>query len=264
MVIDFHTHIFPDKIAQAALPKLSKASGGVEPCGLATVSSMTDVMKNSGVDKAVFLSIATNPKQQKNVNDFAIAQLDNPYLIPFGSVHPDSEEAFDELERLKAAGIKGVKLHPDYQGFFVDEDRMLPIYEKIAKLGLITVFHAGVDIGFPEPVHCTPERLARVLGAFDGAPVVAAHWGGYLMYDEVLKHLCGKNLYFDTSFSYSKVPPDYAKTLIKEHSAEKILFGTDMPWSSPENELKFTNSLDLDDGQLNAILSGNAQKLLFD
>ena len=104
MVIDFHTHIFPDKIAQAALPKLSKASGGGEPCGLATVSSMTDVMKNSGVDKAVFLSIATNPKQQKNVNDFAIAQLDNPYLIPFGSVHPDSEEALDELERLNGEG----------------------------------------------------------------------------------------------------------------------------------------------------------------
>ena len=121
-------------------------------------------------------------------------------------------------DRLKAAGIKGIKLHPDYQGFFVDEKRMLPIYKKISELGFITVFHAGVDIGFPEPVHCTPTMLLRVLDAFGDAPVVAAHFGGYLLWKEVYDVLCGTDIYLDTAFSSGKMPPRYAKEIIDKHS----------------------------------------------
>ena len=262
MIIDFHTHIFPEKIANVALPKLSFYSGGIVPCGKATAASMLEVMDASGVDKAVFLSVATNPKQQTNVNDYAISLADSDRLIPFGSVHPESENALEELERLKANGIKGVKLHPDYQGFFVDEERLFPIYEKIAELGLIAVFHAGVDIGFPEPVHCTPGRLKKVLPRFGNTPVIAAHLGGYLMYEDVMKYLADTDVYLDTSFSYGTVPPDYAKSIIKEFGSDKILFGTDMPWSSPENELRFIDSLELNSDDKDNILYKNAQKLL--
>src|SRR5699024_4764908 len=134
-------------------------------------------------------------------------------IIPFGSVHPDSPNALSELERLAKAGIRGIKLHPDYQHFFVDDEKMFPIYKKIAELGFITVFHAGVDIGYPKPVHCTPERLLRVLDLIDDAPVVAAHFGGWLLWDSVLEDLCGTKVYLDTAFSSGKMPPDYAKEL---------------------------------------------------
>ncbi len=262
MLIDFHTHIFPDNIAVKALPRLQQYSGGICPCGEATVSSQLKVMARQGVDKAVLLSIATNPKQQRNVNDFAISLLNDERLIPFGSVHPDSEDALTELERLKSFGIKGVKLHPDYQGFFADEERMIPIYKKIAELGLITVFHAGVDIGFPEPVHCTPSMLKRILPLFGDTPVVAAHLGGYLLYEDVVKQLCGTDIYLDTSFSYGTVPPMYAKRIIEKHGADRVLFGTDMPWSSPENELSFIDSLQLEENEKQKILYKNAVSLL--
>ena len=262
MIIDFHTHFFPDKIAQKAIPMLSKYSGGITPCTLGTAESSKEILKKSGVEKAVLLSVATNPKQQKNVNDFAVSLISDSMIIPFGSVHPDSEEIFDELKRLKNAGIKGIKLHPDYQNFFVDEDRMIPIYKKIAEMGFITVFHSGIDIGFPEPVHCTPERLSHILDAFDGAPVVAAHLGGYLMYEDTLKYLCSKDVYIDTSFSCGKVPPYYAKQIIANHPCDRVLFGTDMPWSSPEDELSFIDSLELNAGDRDAILYKNAKYIL--
>jgi len=262
MVIDFHTHAFPNRIAEKALPMLAKVAGGVTPCGNATVEGMLPVMDAQGVDKAVVLNIATNPHQQKSVNDFAISFVGHDRIIPFGSVHPDSEEEFSELERLKASGIKGIKLHPDYQGFFVDEERMFPVYEKIAELGFVTVFHAGVDIGYPEPVHCTPKALKKIFPYFHGAPVVAAHLGGYLMYDGVLEHLSGTGIYVDTSFSYGTVPPLYAKRIIKAIGEDRVLFGTDMPWSSPKNEISFIKSLDLGEEITEKILCKNALALL--
>lgn len=262
MIIDFHSHLFPDNIAERALISLVKRSGGIIPCGNATVEKMQEIMREQGVDKSVILNIATNPKQQTNVNDFAISLLDYDNIIPFGSVHPDSINVMEELERLKSSGIKGVKLHPDYQNFFVDDDKMFPIYEKIGSLGLITVFHAGVDIGYPETIHCTPQRLNKALKYFNGAPVVAAHWGGYMLYNDILEYLCGKDVYIDTSFSYSKMPPDYAKNIINSHSADRIIFGTDMPWSSPENEIRFINSLDLSDDDYQKIMYINAKRLL--
>ncbi len=262
MVIDFHTHLFPEKIAEKALHSLAHRSGGMTPCGDATPETMKKIINEQGVSKSVVLNIATNPRQQTNVNNFAISLLGSDCLVPFGSVHPDSENALQELERLKEAGIKGVKLHPDYQDFFVDDDKMLPIYEKIASLGLITVFHAGVDIGFANVVHCTPERLLRVLDSFGDAPVIAAHWGGYMLYNDVMNYLVGTKVYLDTSFSYSKYPPDYARNIIKEHSADKILFGTDMPWSSPKDELQFIDSLDIEETDKQKILFDNAESLL--
>lgn len=262
MVIDFHIHAFPDAVAEKAIPVLSKCSGGVLPAYDGKISSLKVSLQKSGADLGVVLNIATNPKQQKKVNDFAISLVGDDTLIPFGSVHPDSPDALDELERLKAAGVKGIKLHPDYQHFFVDEKRMFPIYEKIAELGLITVFHAGVDIGYPEPVHCTPQRLLSVLDLFGDAPVVAAHFGGYLLWDSVLEELCGTKVYLDTAFSYGKIPPDYARKIISAHSADRILLGSDMPWSTAENEVRLIQSLDLPTEVAEKILCNNAKRLL--
>ena len=262
MIIDFHVHAFPDALAAKALPLLSKCSGGVKPNYDATISGLESYLAKNNVDYAVVLNIATNPHQEKKVNDFAISLLEKKNIIPFGSVHPDSPNALSELERLAKAGIRGIKLHPDYQHFFVDDEKMFPIDKKIAELGFITVFHAGVDIGYPKPVHCTPERLLRVLDLFDDAPVVAAHFGGWLLWDSVLEDLCGTEVYLDTAFSSGKMPPDYAKELIKAHGADKVLLGSDMPWSDTLDEVRFVQSLDLSAEDEEKILSNNAKRLL--
>lgn len=241
---------------------LCARSGITKPFHGGSVASLLELQKKDGVDYSVVLNIATNPKQQRNVNDFAISLKETEGIIPFGSVHHDSPEALEELERLCENGIKGVKLHPDYQGFFVDDEKMFPIYEKIGELGLITVFHCGFDIGYPEPVHCPPEKLAKVLPYFDGAPVVAAHFGGLCARPETLEHLCGKNVYLDTAYCYGMLTPRMAKELIDLHGADKILFGSDAPWNAPWQDIDLVKCFNLSKEDEKAVLCENARKLL--
>lgn len=262
MIIDFHTHCFPDKLAAGAVEVLRLRSGIVRPFHGASASELAVFQKSRGADYSVVLNIATNPKQQTNVNTFAVSQLEIDGLIPFGSVHPDSENAFEELERLHEAGIKGIKLHPDYQGFYADEERMRPLYRKIASLGMITVFHCGVDMGYPFPVHCDAKRLSSVLDCFDGAPVVAAHMGGCFDWDSTVKYLCGKNVYLDTAYCVGTLPPAAANRIIDAHGADKILFATDSPWNDPEQGIELVKCFGLSESEEKAVLGGNARKLL--
>lgn len=263
MTIDFHAHCFPEKIADKALDVLRHRSGILDIYHGGSELSLIESMKNNGVDVSVVLNIATNPTQQRKVNDFAVEINSHPELVAFGSVHPDSPDIMQELERLSAAGIKGVKLHPDYQDFFVDEERMFPVYEKIGSLGMITTFHCGVDIGFPHPVHCTPDRLAKVLPIFGGAPVVAAHFGGIGYSEDVCTKLTGfDNLYIDTAYSYGIISPYWAKKIIAAHGAEHILFASDTPWSSPKNEQRLLDCFDLTTEEKSKILGENARRLL--
>lgn len=261
MLIDFHTHAFPEKIAKTAMEKLSLASGGLTPHTNGTFFDLNRLFKESSIDKAVVLSIATNPSQQKNVNDFAASINDNDNIFAFGSVFPDALDALYELERIKEMGLKGVKLHPEYQKFEVDDPKMKPIYKKIGELGLITIFHAGQDFGFPPPYGATPEKLEKALSWFS-SPVIAAHYGGIGFAEGVLKHLCGKDIYFDTSFGYGVIPKYYAQEIIDRHGADKILFGTDTPWHTAEMEMKLLNTLQISYGDFEKITHKNAEKLL--
>lgn len=260
MLIDFHTHCFPDKIAAKAIEKLSYISGGLEPYTDGTVNGLNESMKKGGVSKSVVLNIATNAHQQRNVNDFA-ASVNSENIISFGSVFPESPDVLEELERIKAMGLKGVKLHPDYQGFSVDDPKMKAIYKKISSLGLITVFHAGNDYGFEPPFGNTPDKMIKALRWFS-SPVIAAHWGGVNCNEGVLKYLCGTDIYFDTSFGYSMMPKYYAQKILDKHGADKMLFGTDTPWHTPSMELRLLNSLDMSEEDREKIFYKNAQKLL--
>ena len=262
MIIDFHTHCFPDAIALKAIEILRGRSGIFHPYQNGTVSDLIRLQKRAGVDKSVIQNIATNPHQQKKVNDFAISLLNNPDVIPFGSVHPDSEDAIDELYRLREDGIKGIKLHPDYQEFYCDDDRMLPLYEKIAELGFITLFHCGIDMGYPKPVHCDAQRLSRVLHSFGNAPVIAAHLGGICDSENVIKHLAGKDVYLDTAFSYGVQPPVCVKEIITAHGADKILMASDSPWNDPADSIALIKHLGFDKEDEDAILGNTAAKLL--
>ncbi len=261
MVIDFHTHAFPDKIANRAIEKLAFASGGLMPQTDGSLASLKREMEKDAIDISVVLGIATNPGQQRNVNDFAAEINGMECFVGFGSVHPDSEDAIEELRRIKDLGLKGVKFHPEYQYFFVDDEKMKPIYKEIGRLGLITVFHAGHDYGFGEPFHCMPQNLANALKWFD-SPVIAAHWGGSGCATEVLKHLAGKDVWFDTSFGYGTMPKTFAQELMDKHTPDRFLFASDMPWHRPSWEKRLIESLDLSAEDKDKIYYQNAEKLL--
>jgi len=261
MLIDFHTHAFPDKLASRAVGTLSYACGGLIPQTDGSLSSLKKEMAKDGVDISVVQNIATNPKQQTNVNNFAIEINKDPAIVAFGSVHPDASDALEELERIKAAGLKGIKLHPEYQGFYPDDEKMKPIYKKISSLGLVTLFHAGQDHGFPPPYRCTPEHLLNALKWFD-SPVVAAHWGSLACGTEVIEKLCGLDIWMDTSFGYGFIPKSVAQAIADKHTPDRILFGSDMPWHRPSWEMQLIHSLDLSECDREKIYFRNAQSLL--
>ena len=267
MIIDFHSHAFPEAIAARALAALGKCSGGLLPWTDGTVQGVAAQAARCGIDKSVILNIATNAGQQAAVNDYAAsinqaqAQEDSG-IAAFGSIHPFAPDAADELRRIKALGLKGVKLHPDYQMFFADDERMFPLYALAAELGLITVFHAGVDIGLFEPVYGSPERIARALPAFNGGVVVAAHFGGYMQWDAVEEALVGKDVYFDTSYCAGRMPILQARRIVKNHGADRVLFGTDLPWGDPMAELRFARAFELSEEDEAKVLGGNAARLL--
>lgn len=261
MLIDFHAHAFPETIAQRAIDKLSHAGGGLIPQGEGTVSSLKREMEKDGVDISVVLSIATNPAQQTNVNNFAKEINDEKSIFAFGSVHPDAPDVLDELERIKSLGLKGVKLHPEYQHFFVDDEKMKPIYKKISSLGLITVFHSGYDLGYAPPYHCMPDNLLGALKWFD-SPVIAAHWGGLSCGQEVIKKLCGLDVWFDLSFGYSEMPKVIAQEIVDRHTPDRLLFASDMPWHRPSWEKRLIESLDISKDDKDKIYCKNAMNLL--
>lgn len=261
MIIDFHTHAFPDKISESAIEKLSYAGGGLKPQSRGTVSSLEEEMKKDGVDISVVLSIATNPHQQKNVNNFAIEINNEKSIFAFGSVYPGSENVFEELERISEMGLKGVKFHPEYQKFYVDDEKMKPIYKKISSLGLITVFHAGYDYGYPPPYHCMPEHLYNAFKWFD-SPVIAAHWGGLNCGVDVIEKLAGMDIWFDLSYGYSNMPKAIAQRIVDKHTPDRLLFASDMPWHRPQWEKRLIESLDIDDSDKDKIYYKNGMKLL--
>lgn len=262
MIIDIHTHTFPDELAARALEVLQNNCDET-PILDGTNAGLLASMRRSGVDKSVIMPIATKPSQVRSINSWA-KEINSQYedLICFGTLHPKQDDWFAEIARLKADGIPGIKLHPDYQLFFVDDSNMIPIYQALADAGLILLFHAGVDIGLPPPVHCTPERLARVLDAVPDLTIIAAHMGGYDSWDEAEQYIIGRNLYLDTSYSLADLGPERMASLIKAHGPDRVLFGTDSPWTDQAAEIAGIRGLDLTDDQITAILGENASRLL--
>lgn len=261
MLIDFHTHAFPDKIAGSAIFSLSQKAGGLTALTDGSVHDLSAKMKNWGVDRFVLLNIATKPRQQTNVNNFAISQ-NGGSVVAFGSVHPDSPDVLSELERIAAAGLLGVKFHPEYQGFRIDDKKAYPLYEKCQELGLIMVFHAGKDIGFPDSLAASPSAVKKVLKDFPNSKMVMAHMGGWMMWDEVEELVAGLDGYIDTSFTYGYISAKQATRIIKKHGAERVLFGSDCPWASPEQTARFIHSLDLTEQEKQLIFYQNALRLL--
>ena len=220
MLIDFHAHAFPDRIAAGAVEKLAAEAGGLRPSTDGTVEGLTQTLERLDA-MGVLLPVATKPSQQRSINDWVALQRSDR-IIPFGSVYPLAFDAVDELERMAEMGLRGVKLHPEYQGFDVDDPRVRPLYQKIGQLKMIVVFHAGLDLAYLPPCRCEPKMLQRAMESLDGAQVVAAHWGGYGMGERVLAELKpADNLYLDTSYAYARVVIPVVRALIDAHGPEQ-------------------------------------------
>ena len=262
MIIDVHVHCFPEELAEKTVPFLAKRAG-VTPHLPGTISALKSSMQNSGISCSVLQNIATKPGQTETINTWAAEkQQQSSEIISFGTIHPEYKNIDEELQRIKALGLKGVKFHPDYQKFYVDTKESLLLYEKIFKLGLVILIHAGIDIGLPAPYHCTPERLEKVVDNFENEKMIAAHMGGYQFWSQVKEKLVGRGLYFDTSYSFDFMPEEEFTEMIKDHGSDKILFGTDSPWADQAAEVNKIKQLKLSEAEKKNILAANAVKLL--
>ncbi len=265
MLIDFHTHCFPDAVAEKAIPKLS-AIGNILNITNGTVSDNLRKMDEDGVDISVVCNIATNPRQMTNVNNFAI-DLNNTQkrMIALGSVNPhcDEEVIKKELKRLRNAGIKGIKIHPDYMETTIDSDKFDPIFKGCIENGLFVITHAGNDFYSPNFMHAPPEAIACVINKFPEMRLVAAHLGGFKCWDTVLRMLCGKNIWLDTSLLCApEADIELGKRVICEHDPDKLLFGSDTPWYGADSEKIALESLELSADLYEKIYSKNAIRFL--
>lgn len=277
MIIDIHTHTFPDRIAPMAIDKLKHASRCFAFSD-GTRNGLVRALRRAGADGGVVLPVVTNPVKAASMNDLSIELNGRDGLIYFGGIHPDTPEAEKELLRIKNSGLKGIKIHPVYQGVDIDDPRFLRILDRAGKLGLIVLMHAGEDIGFPGVVRCSPEMIAGALDQVGPVKLILAHMGGWKNWDKVTDCLAERGVYLDTAFSLETITPLYENAyddaflkqlntetfchLVSVFGADHILFGSDSPWGYPEKIISIIRSMPLPGEQIEAILGGNAKKLL--
>lgn len=262
MIIDFHTHAFPDKIAKKAIGGLiTSASSRYAPTTDGTVSDLIRNMDYCGIDKSVVMPVLTKPTQFKKNCEW-IKEIESDRIIPFGGVHPATKDYKSDIKLLASLGIKGIKFHAEFQDFEVDSPKMLKIYDYAFECGLIVLHHAGYDPSYLPPYKAIPERLASARRQLGGGIFVAAHLGGHAFWDDVEKYLVGTDVYFDTSMGFNYYSHEQFLRIVKNHGADKILFGTDTPWSDGKSEIEALNSLPLTQEQKDKILGKNAQRIL--
>jgi predicted TIM-barrel fold metal-dependent hydrolase len=265
MIIDFHTHCFPDAVAPKAIASLS-ATTPFSPSTDGTAGGLSAKLNEAGIDFGVVCSIATNARQLPKVNGFAIDINDlNNNLIALGSAHPDSDCLEEELQRLIDHDIKGIKVHPEYMPYYIDSQEWDRVFCLCEDMGIFVLTHAGFDHVSPDRIAAPPDRIATVLDRHPKLTMVAAHLGGNRLWDQVKIHLCGReNLYIDTSVpARYEYDPIVTRDIILSHGTSRVLFGTDTPWAEPKNTLDFIRSLGFSADDEKKILGENAENLLF-
>jgi predicted TIM-barrel fold metal-dependent hydrolase len=260
-IIDFHTHIFPDSLAERALKALKDNSPGSRNYTDGTASGLKESMVASGISRSVLLPIATKVTQVRQINQSA-ADFKDRCFIPFGTLHPDDPDFEQEIAFLVENGIKGIKFHPEYQSFYIDERRYYPIYETLAASGLVTLFHAGRDPGPFSNDHALPVAFRTIRSDFPDLKLVTAHLGGFTVWNEVPEVLCGIGIWFDTSAVCGLLDHKKAEHIIKSNGADHILFGSDSPWFDQHRIIEWVDNLDLTSSEKEKIFSQNAVRLL--
>ena len=264
-IIDSHNHIWPEKIVGKAKDFLEQAFNH-KMVDVPIAENLLKRMDEAGISKSVISSVASRPDQVVSINNWLLS-IKNERFIPFASMHPFYGEfagsvAFEnELRRIKGEAF-GIKLQPEFQKFFVDDERAFALYENLEKNKIPVIFHCGVELSSPGEVRSSPDRILKVIENFPNMKIIGAHMGGFLMWEEVLEKLAGKNIYFDTSDSIRVMKPDILSSFFEKHGFDKIIYGSDFPMQAPKEEVDFIKSLEISEENKLKILSGNLKKLL--
>jgi len=252
-IADIHTHIFPGKIAE----KASAAIGdfyNTPHMELATLENLMAQEEKVGVSYVAVSSSATSPEQASHINDFIIRSVESrPNLIPFGSLFPTMEHWEPELERIVAMGIRGIKIHPDFQKIDIDDPKAVPMYRAISKAGIPVLFHTG-DHRYD---YSAPERLINLIRQVPDLVAIAAHFGGWQAWDRAYKYVMPENVFYDTSSSLMFLGKERALDYLEKMGPQRFLYGTDFPMWKPEEELVRFLDLGLDESTRDRILFGN-------
>lgn len=261
MVIDFHTHIFPRQKAADILAKLSRM-GNISHYADGTIDGLLDSMNKAHIQVSLISKITIYPEQVKATNEW-LRGFKSENILPMATIHPDQPEGESYIEELRKAGFVGIKIHPDYQGFYADDRKMYPFYEIAQAMRMPILFHAGLDRGLTPPFKAMPRHLAKVHEDFPRLKIIAAHMGGEDNYQETEDYLLGKNIYLDTAFVLRVMDERILQRFFQKHPVERFLFGTDSPFQDQKTELQFFNKLPfLAPSQKEKISSLNAAGLL--
>lgn len=259
-VINSHCHIYPEKIA-------SKAVEGIKnfyDLNMSLNGRTDDLIKDGskvGVVHYLVHSVATTPKQVKSINEFISYEVKshNGLFTGFGTLHPDSDDIEGDFNYLCDLGLKGVKLHPDFQLFALNEKKAFDLGEVIAAGDVPLLIHCG-DFRYH---YSNPEQLIPFLDNFPELTVIGAHFAGWSMWEDATRQLSGReNLYVDLSSSLYALSAETANELIHAYGTDKVLWGTDYPMWDSVSEMEYFNRIDLTDEERSMILYENAAKLL--
>lgn len=258
-IIDIHTHIYPEKIAQKATQSVRdfyNLEGSVRMNG--TVDMLLKRGREAGISRFVVLPVSNTPNHVRSINEFILSQVSQQEkFIGFGTVHARMENITDEAEWILEKGLKGIKMHPDSQRFNIDDPDLFPVYDRIQ--GKIPVMlHMGDQrYDFSHPV-----RLRRIMELFPRLEVIAAHFGGYSMFETAKEQLSDKNCIFDISSAMMFMEPGEAEKYINHYGAERLAYGTDYPLWDPVTEVNRFLQLKLTDKQFEQIAHKTAEQFL--
>lgn len=260
-VIDFHTHIFPDKLATRAIDAILQGRE-FHKFSDATLSGLLKNMDEQGIEASVIQPIITKPSQLETTNRWA-ASVAGERIIPFGGVYPLSETFESDIDFVRSLGIRGLKFHAEYQNYIVDTPEVMPLYRYAAHVGLPALFHGGEDLSMKPPFKSSPQQYAHIADEIPSLRMVVAHLGGFRQWDDVEEYLVGRdNVWLDTSMGFEYFPHEQFLRIVKKHGADRILFGSDSPWSDASAELQTLERLLKNDTDFEKIVCLNAKRLL--
>ncbi|HMK48850.1 MAG TPA: amidohydrolase family protein [Thermodesulfovibrionales bacterium] len=258
-IIDFHTHAFPDDLSERVI-KMLEDEGGVKACLDGKISSLISSMDRCGIEKSVICNIATKPSQFDPILKWC-GDIRSERIVPFPSLHPYDSAFKEKIDEIRLEGFKGIKFHPYYQNFTVDEERLLPVYERISHNNLILVMHTGFDFAFPRTKIADPEKIDNIVSRFPSLKLVTTHLGAWQQWEEVERFLLGKQIYMEISFALEYLDVDAARKIFLKHPKEYILFGTDSPWTEQHETISLLKKLELGKDREELIFRENAARL---